>query len=282
MSSTNQMVKDALGIDQRPEAGGPFDYKDSTEEQGPPISAMNRDKGSSSDISTQPKKDASMFSSDDWLALAAGLLSNKSQYASEAFGAGLGSLVQGRASRKAAESQQALQAAQAKEAVGKGGYYDQLASTVGPETAAKIAYQGSETTRLDLLNKAFPQKNDAELRQIDANIQRELQSANYINQQVQHYGPEATSKINLQNAAAALDVSRANMFEGKNDYQTLKEMVDALTPIARSTPDITNPESARLIMQAKNDLYYYSGELAKKGGIRPPDNAIPGFTVRKQ
>ena len=274
--------KDALGIDQRPEAGGPFDYKDSTEQQGPPISAMNRDKGSSSDISTQPKKDASMLSSDDWLALAAGLLSNKSQYASEAFGAGLGSLVQGRASRKAAESQQALQAAQAKEAAGKGGYYDQLASTVGPETAAKIAYQESETTRLKLLNDAFPQKNEADLRQIDANIQRELKLADYINQQVQYYGKEATSKINLQDAAAALDVSRANMFEGKNDYQTLKEMVDALTPIARSTPDITNPESARIIMQAKNDLYYYSGELAKKGGIRPPDDAISGFTVRKK
>ena len=79
---------------------------------------------------------------------------------------------------------------------------------------------------------------------------------------------------------AIVDVSRANMFEGRNDYQTLKEMVDALTPIARSTPDITNPESARLIMQAKNDLYYYSGELAKKGGIRPPDNASSNFTVR--
>ena len=274
--------KDALGIDQRSEAGGPFDYKDSTEKQGPPISAMNRDKGSSSDISTQPKKDASMFSSDDWLALAAGLLSNKSQYASEAFGAGLGSLVQGRASRKAAESQQALQAAQAKEAVGKGGYYDQLASTVGPETAAKIAYQGSETTRLNLLNQAFPQKNAAELRQIDANIQRELQSANYINQQAQYYGPEATSKINLQNAAAALDVSRKNMFEGKNDVQSMREMIDALKPIAHATPDITNPESARQIVEARNHLQYYSEQLAKKTGIGIPDNAIPGFTVRTQ
>jgi hypothetical protein len=281
-ATSNLPVKDPseFGIDQRPEAGGPFNYKDSTEQQGPPISAMNRDKDSSSSISAQPAKDASMLSSDDWLALAAGLLSNKSQYASEAFGAGLGSLVQGRAARKAAESQQALQAAQAKEAVGKGGYYDQLSSTVGPETAAKIAYQGSETTRLDLLNKAFPQKNAAEIRQIDANIQREVQSANYIGQQARYYGPEATSKINLQDAAAALDISRKNMFEGKNDVQSIREMIDALKPIAHSMPDPLIPESARQIMEAKNHLQYYSEQLAKKTGIGVPDNAIPGFTVR--
>ena len=252
---------------------------DEAEQQGPPISAMNRDKDSSPNISAQPTKDASMLSSDDWLALAAGLLSNKSQYASEAFGAGLGSLVQGRAARKAAESQQALQAAQAKEAVGKGGYYDQLSSTVGPEAAAKIAYQGSETARLNLLNQAFPQKNAAELRQIDANIQRELQSANYINQQAQYFGPEATSKINLQNAAAALDISRKNMFEGKNDVQSIREMIDALKPIAHSMPDPLIPESSRQIMEAKNHLQYYSEQLAKKTGIGVPDNAIPGFVV---
>ena len=253
---------------------------DEAEQQGPPVSAMNRDKDSSSSISAQPAKDASMLSSDDWLALAAGLLSNKSQYASEAFGAGLGSLVQGRAARKAAESQQALQAAQAKEAVGKGGYYDQLASTVGPEAAAKIAYQGSETTRINLLNQAFPGKNRAELQKLDAEIQSEIQRANYIGQQAKYYGPEATSKINLQNAAAALDASRKNMFEGKNDVQSMREMIDALKPIAHATPDITNPESARQIMDARNHLQYYSEQLAKKTGIGVPDNAIPGFTVR--
>jgi hypothetical protein len=253
--------------------------RNAEEQQGPPISAMNRPDASSVNIPEKATKEPSMMSSDDWLALAAGLLSNKSQYASEAFGSGLSSLVQGRAARKAAESQQALQAAQAKEAVGKGGYYDQLASTVGPETAAKIAYQGSETARINLLNQAFPQKNAAEIRQIDANIQRELQSANYINQQARYYGPEATSKINLQNAAAALDVSRRNMFEGKNDVQSVREMIDALKPIAHATPDITNPESARQILEARNHLQYYSEQLAKKTGIGVPDNAIPGFVV---
>ena len=69
------------------------------------------------------KADPSALSSDDWLALAAGLLSNKSQYASEALGSGLGSLVAGRAARGKMAMEQQKMAAEAEELAQRGRYY---------------------------------------------------------------------------------------------------------------------------------------------------------------
>jgi hypothetical protein len=145
-------------------------------------------------------KDASAMTSDDWLALAAGLLSNKSQYASEALGSGLQSLVSGRAARKAAESQQALQAAQAKEAVGKGGYYDSLAAVTGPEMAAKIRSLNSEADRIDAIVNMYPQMSNAQITQLLASARQDEMRSATLQAGLPYVGPEAMTRIKLQGA----------------------------------------------------------------------------------
>jgi hypothetical protein len=145
-------------------------------------------------------KNASAMTSDDWLALAAGLLSNKSQYASEALGSGLQSLVSGRAALKAAESQQALQAAQAQEAAGKGTMYSETAKTIGPEAAAKIRSLTSESDRIDAIVKMYPQMSSAQITQLLASARQDDMRSATLQAGLPYVGPEAMARINLQGA----------------------------------------------------------------------------------
>jgi hypothetical protein len=82
------------------------------EEQGPPVSAMNKPEAQVAAPAT-PAKNPSEWTADDWLALAAGLGQNKSQYFSEAVGSGLGSLVANRAARRKYEMENLLNTAHA-------------------------------------------------------------------------------------------------------------------------------------------------------------------------
>jgi hypothetical protein len=109
------------GVAALKQSGTP-DLPVSPDEQGPPMPPANVSPAGAMD-KIQAKADPSALSSDDWLALAAGLLSNKSQYASEALGSGLGSLVAGRAARGKMAMEQQKMAAEAEELAQRGRYY---------------------------------------------------------------------------------------------------------------------------------------------------------------
>lgn len=91
-----------------------------TSEQGPPISAMNPPQEPQQPAPEQPSaataapaKNPNEWSADDWMALAAGLGQNKSQYFSEALGGGLQNLVANRAARRKYDMENLLNTAHA-------------------------------------------------------------------------------------------------------------------------------------------------------------------------
>jgi len=122
------------------------------EEQGPPISAMNKPEAQAvtPEAAAVPAKNPDEWTKDDWLALAAGLGQNKSQYLSEALGSGLGALVANRAAnrkyameKERSASEMALEKAQAAQAASHQGYYDYLTTGAKEAAAAERAGGGA-------------------------------------------------------------------------------------------------------------------------------------------
>ena len=159
------------------------------------------------------KTSASDLSSDDYLALAAGLLSNKSQYASEALGSGLSSLIAGRAARSKAAADIA--------ASGSMAAYHQALADVMPSKAAM--YEALADQKIGALaNSQFA--GQAKVLQSQLVIAQKMLAAAMPGSQQQMDAQSQMTRINSQ----------------IDDLKSKAGMMQQPTAVNASSPGITN------------------------------------------
>jgi len=223
-------------------------------------------------LSKKAEQNPSSMTQDDWLALAAGLLSNKSQYASEAAGAGLASLVSGRANRaKLAMEQQkneaesyrlmqegklqgvqadwmpATKAAEINKAMAEGNYY-----------AANSLYKQAEAQYMPAYYKAHANLMDVQAAELPMKIANQTVVANAKASQIQNQALRGAAQTKL----GQIDkLNKANVLPGTPEYLTNMQQIARLQSEIDSLHAQDQGASVR-----KPDFVYKDGELAPTAG----------------